>query len=174
MSNTDNTEAATTRRGFFKVLIALFAALNGLFLAIPFAKTLLSPASRRKGEVWTRVAELDSLAEGQPVEVRFETMTEEAYLHKPVLNSVWVLKRSDSEVTVFSPICTHLGCYYTWNSETGFFECPCHASVFSPDGKVLSGPAPRPLDTLKVKTEEGALFVQWERFKAGSTEKISV
>ena len=39
------------------------------------------------------------------------------------------------------------------------FICPCHASVFSVDGKVLSGPAPRPLDRYMTKIDAGKLEI---------------
>jgi Rieske Fe-S protein len=44
--------------------------------------------------------------------------------------------------------------------------------MFAPDGKVLYGPAPRPLDTLPYKVESGVLFVRYERFQVGTPEKI--
>jgi menaquinol-cytochrome c reductase iron-sulfur subunit len=46
--------------------------------------------------------------------------------------------------------------------------------VFDINGKVLGGPAPRPLDTLPYKIENGRVFVQWEQFKVGTTEKIRI
>ena len=47
-------------------------------------------------------------------------------------------------MVAFNPACTHLGCAYHWDESPNNFVCPCHASVFSIDGKVLVGPAPRP------------------------------
>jgi cytochrome b6-f complex iron-sulfur subunit len=50
-----------------------------------------------------------------------------------------------------SAICTHLGCSYKPfgppNPEypTVHAYCPCHGSRFARDGRVLGGPAPRPL-----------------------------
>ena len=35
-----------------------------------------------------------------------------------------------------------------------------------------AGPAPRPLDTLPEKVENGELWVEWERFKLGIHEKV--
>jgi menaquinol-cytochrome c reductase iron-sulfur subunit len=75
---------------------------------------------------------------------------------------------------IYSPVCPHLGCNYVWNPTRGRFECPCHASVFALDGRVLSGPAPRPLDTLAFKVEDGVLFVRWAQFRAGVPEKTPV
>jgi len=45
-------------------------------------------------------------------------------------------------------------------------------SVFALDGAVLSGPAPRPLDALDVRVENGRLFVLPQEFKAGVATKI--
>ena len=163
-----------TRRGFLKRLIGFIAVLNGLVLGIPLAKYLLGPSPTAGKKEWLRITQLDSLPEGRPTEIRFQAISNEAYLHTLEIRSLWAIKKASGDVTVFSPICTHLGCHYHWNTRTNHFECPCHASVFDVSGKVLSGPAPRPLDTLPVKTEDGALFVQWERFRIGTREKINV
>jgi Rieske Fe-S protein len=47
-----------------------------------------------------------------------------------------------------SALCPHLGCVIT--STGSGFRCPCHGSTFDTRGKVLDGPAPRPLSWLKV------------------------
>jgi cytochrome b6-f complex iron-sulfur subunit len=41
--------------------------------------------------------------------------------------------------------CTHQGCNVEWDSNDTTFVCPCHRSVFNPDGSVVSGPATAPL-----------------------------
>ncbi len=55
--------------------------------------------------------------------------------------------------------CTHLGCNVPWEQSAGEFICPCHSSRFSPEGDVLSAPAPRPLDLFAVTIEEGLVKV---------------
>jgi menaquinol-cytochrome c reductase iron-sulfur subunit len=166
-------KAAATRRGFLKIAVGVMTFLNGIVLGIPIVNTLVSSAAKRKQD-WSKVAEVRSLPEGRPVEVKFEARTEDAYHYANVLYSVWVVKHPGDRVTVLSPICTHLGCHFLWSSERERFECPCHASVFASDGKVLYGPAPRPLDTLPAKIENGVLLVQWQRYKTGTPEKIAV
>jgi menaquinol-cytochrome c reductase iron-sulfur subunit len=42
-----------------------------------------------------------------------------------------------------SSVCTHLGCNVKHVGRG--FECPCHGSRFDENGRVISGPAPRPL-----------------------------
>jgi len=148
--------------------------LLSLVLGIPFVRSLIAPKFQAKKLTWAKVADVDSLPDNQPVRLKYIAVSEDAYLHKSLVHVVWAMKHSPSEVTVFSPICTHAGCYYNWDSQTGHFECPCHGSVFSLAGKVLAGPAPRQLDTLKNKIENGELFVVWQEFQAGIQQKIPV
>jgi len=61
-----------------------------------------------------------------------------------------VLQVAPGKFHAFSAICTHLGCIVQWFSDKGEFICPCHGGRFSPDGKVLGGPPPRPLDSIQV------------------------
>ena len=49
------------------------------------------------------------------------------------------------EILVVEGVCTHLGC--TVNHVGSGYKCPCHGSVFDEQGRVLSGPAPRALDS---------------------------
>ncbi len=166
-------EESTSRRSFLKMVIGVLAFLNGLIVGIPFIKTLITPAGVKKLP-WYKLADVNSLPPGQPVHLKFTAQIEEAYIRETVLRSVWVIKHSPSVLTVYSPICTHLGCHFTWNDKTENFECPCHGSVFDIDGKVLGGPAPRPLDTLPYKIENGSLLVMWQQYKAGIPEKIII
>jgi Rieske Fe-S protein len=46
-----------------------------------------------------------------------------------------------NDLHVVSATCTHLGCTIRWNSDEMSWDCPCHGSRFSYDGKVLNGPA---------------------------------
>ena len=48
-----------------------------------------------------------------------------------------------------SLVCTHLGCAVNV-TETGLL-CPCHGSRFDRQGKVLTGPATKPLARLRIR-----------------------
>jgi Rieske Fe-S protein len=56
--------------------------------------------------------------------------------------------------------CTHLGCLTAWKPELGLIACPCHGSMFKPDGTKVAGPAPRPLPWLRTwLSDDGDLMV---------------
>lgn len=44
-------------------------------------------------------------------------------------------------LTPTKPRCPHLGCALKWNSQERSWDCPCHGSRFSENGKLLDGPA---------------------------------
>jgi cytochrome b6-f complex iron-sulfur subunit len=56
--------------------------------------------------------------------------------------------------------CTHLGCTVPWREDEGRFHCPCHSSIFTTVGEVVSGPAPRPLDIFPMEIVGGELVVK--------------
>jgi menaquinol-cytochrome c reductase iron-sulfur subunit len=170
----ENAQGLSERRSFLKWLIGIVALINALLAGIPFLGAMIGSSRRKKETGWVKVADIRSIPVGGTAGLRFSAPLEEAFFHERALHSIWVVKHSSSEVTVFSPVCTHLGCYFQWNEQTGHFECPCHASVFSREGRVLAGPAPRPLDTLPARIENNELFVKWERFRVGRPEKIQV
>jgi glycine/D-amino acid oxidase-like deaminating enzyme/nitrite reductase/ring-hydroxylating ferredoxin subunit len=57
-----------------------------------------------------------------------------------------VYRDEDGQLHAVSARCTHLGCLVAFNATERTWECPCHGSRFDVDGKVLQGPAVRPLD----------------------------
>ena len=85
--------------------------------------------------------------------------------------NVFIL-RDRGGIRALSAICTHLGCIVT--QITGGFSCPCHGSKFAINGDVMSGPAPRGLDWLKVSlAPDGQLTVDLD-VKVDGNEAFTV
>lgn len=65
-----------------------------------------------------------------------------------------VSRPTATTVACFSAICTHMGCTVAPAGKE--LHCPCHGSIYSAStGKVLGGPAPRPLPKIPVQVKNG-------------------
>jgi menaquinol-cytochrome c reductase iron-sulfur subunit len=165
----------TTRRKFLKMFTVVLSTIIGIALGIPLIGALIGKGSvLKKKASMAKVIEVSNLSVGQPRRVNFLWQEKDAYIYETVVNSTWAIEHSPTNVTVFSPICPHAGCYYNWDPEARQFHCPCHGSYFSINGEVLGGPAPRPLDTLPHEIKEDELYVRWVLFKSGTPEKIEI
>ncbi|MEX0927768.1 MAG: FAD-dependent oxidoreductase [Balneolales bacterium] len=51
----------------------------------------------------------------------------------------------NNKLLVHSAICPHMKCIVNWNDAEKTWDCPCHGSRFSVEGRVLEGPALEPL-----------------------------
>jgi thiosulfate dehydrogenase [quinone] large subunit len=73
----------------------------------------------------------------------------------------YVLQLAAGQFTARSAICTHQGCTVGFSQPDLTFVCPCHGSVYDArSGRVLQGPAPSPLPSIKVaEGADGNLYV---------------
>ena len=85
--------------------------------------------------------------------------------------TLWTNKK-DMPYIAFSGKCPHLGCGFKWRKHKVLgpvFLCPCHVSIYDASGRVLEGPAPRPLDPLPIQvSESGEVQIIDMEFKAGT------
>lgn len=72
---------------------------------------------------------------------------------------VWIVREKDGIYALLA-VCTHLGCTPRWLKSESKFKCPCHGSGFRRTGMNFEGPAPRPLERLKIAlNEEGKIII---------------
>jgi cytochrome b6-f complex iron-sulfur subunit len=83
---------------------------------------------------------------------------------------IWLVKVADdidnhaSGFYALSTTCTHLGCTPNYLSAENKFKCPCHGSGFRTTGVNFEGPAPRPLERVRiVLAEDGQILVDKSR-----------
>lgn len=75
------------------------------------------------------------------------------------MNEGGIIERKGEKIAVFrgeaglkfvSAVCTHMKCIVRFNPNEKTWDCPCHASRFSVEGKVLEGPALKNLEEKKL------------------------
>src|SRR5215470_2923532 len=83
---------------------------------------------------------------------------------------IWLVRTVDdidqhaSGFYALSTTCTHLGCTPNYLSAENKFKCPCHGSGFRLTGINFEGPAPRPLERVRiVLAEDGQILVDKSR-----------
>ena len=168
--------AAPERRSFLKWLATLAGGAAALIAGIPVLVAALFPVRVQtvsEGEGFIPVADESNLAEGTPIKAAVRTTRRDAWTEvKGVeLAAVWIQKKRDGSISAVSSICPHLGCSVDYLPESDCFNCPCHGSVFTRDGRVSSGPSPRGLDPLETRVENGKVLVKFERFTPGIPDR---
>ena len=74
----------------------------------------------------------DELSEIKNGEGRIVDMLEEKF---------GVYRDQEGRLFIVSAKCTHLKCSVAWNADELSWDCPCHGSRFTYEGKVINGPA---------------------------------
>jgi Rieske Fe-S protein len=54
------------------------------------------------------------------------------------------------DIRAFNGVCTHVACTVKYRVTEGDIFCNCHDGVYDLEGRNVSGPPPRPLETYKV------------------------
>jgi menaquinol-cytochrome c reductase iron-sulfur subunit len=152
------TPGMTRRRFYVGAVYGMWTAIAAA-LGIPSLVYLFLPPKARKADDWVEIGDVTKLASNSPVEMVFRRNRVDGWKVISEKGTAWVVKQPDNSVVAFGPQCTHLGCAYHWDDSKNDFLCPCHTSIFSMQGKVLSGPAPRPLDRYETKVQGNKLLL---------------
>ena len=159
-----------SRRDFIKGTAAVVGGLIGALIGIPSVAFLLSPAMKSGAETEAVIAlgPIENYPIGIPTRFDFTQTKVNGWERTATNYGLYVVRKSESEVRVFSDVCTHLGCRVTWHADQEHYLSPCHDGHFAILGNVISGPPPRPLDEFVTKIEGGELFVQLPPIKRES------
>jgi cytochrome b6-f complex iron-sulfur subunit len=104
---------------------------------------------------------------------RGETVVDEADKKKVLQNGFAIIRVGTDRVIIFQDAqkkthalqakCTHEGCTVAYKADEGLIWCACHNGKFAFDGRVISGPPPRPLAQFGVQGDlTGKLTVRRE------------
>ena len=70
-----------------------------------------------------------------------------------------LMRLASGEYRSTSAVCTHLGCTVQYRPETSQIWCACHNGCYDLNGKNVSGPPPRALDTYEVNVRGQEIYV---------------
>ncbi|HET9825422.1 MAG TPA: FAD-dependent oxidoreductase [Chitinophagaceae bacterium] len=87
-----------------------------------------------------KLEEFAELAPGEAKVVRYDG------------EKIALYKDEHGELHALNPLCTHMKCAVAWNNVEQTWDCPCHGSRFSCEGKVLTGPADHDLEKIEIKS----------------------
>jgi glycine/D-amino acid oxidase-like deaminating enzyme/nitrite reductase/ring-hydroxylating ferredoxin subunit len=65
-----------------------------------------------------------------------------------------VYRDMQEQLHIVDTTCTHMGCELKWNPAEHSWDCPCHGSRFTCDGKVIEGPAQKPLPKIDIHKQQ--------------------
>ena len=149
------------KRAFLGILVgAINVVLIGGVVG-PVLGFVGSPIRNKLKGDWHPVLDDHEIAVGETKEATFAMRIKDGYMMTERKYTVFV-RRYEDHFACFDPACTHLGCRIHHNPEKGRYLCPCHGGVFDDEGKVISGPPPKPLDQHPVKLEGGRIWVYKE------------
>jgi menaquinol-cytochrome c reductase iron-sulfur subunit len=152
-----------SRREFVALTTAAVGVLIGAVVGLPAIAYLLEPALKGGAgkDVWLPLGKMDSFPVGTPTLATFTRSKVSGWEKSTTSYGVFVYRKSDTDVVVYSNICTHLSCHVNWDEGKKEYICPCHDGRFDITGKVVAGPPPRPLDTYETKVEDDTLSIHF-------------
>jgi cytochrome b6-f complex iron-sulfur subunit len=134
-----------TRSNFLKWLMGIFGVAAVAGIVYPVLR-FLKPPPAVSGAIG-QVADVGALSSFPAGQLTLVTVNGQAA----------AVQNLSGKYTVYSLICTHLGCVLAVAGDA--FKCPCHGSEFSATGAVTHGPATLPLPTYHSQTQSGSLLV---------------
>ena len=153
-----------SRRDFIKVTTGIIGGVIGAAIGLPAVYYLIDPALRAAGkEAWIPIGKPEDMEIGKPYQFSFTRVQVNGWERTATSHGGFVLRRSEdpADLLLLNSRCTHLACTVNWNEQAAVYLCPCHDAKFSPEGEVLDGPPPRPLDRFREfrLTDEGTLEI---------------
>ena len=148
MDPTTSHAEESTRRRFMEIVLGsgVLASLASFFY--PVVRYLIPPAVSDLGADEVVAAKLGELKPNTGKIFRFGS--------RPGL----LLLNAQGEYKALSATCTHLSCTVQYRGDLQQVWCACHNGIYGQDGKNISGPPPRPLESFQVMVRGDEVIVR--------------
>jgi Rieske Fe-S protein len=141
------------RRRALVVFVNATLAIIGGGLSALLGVFALRPPNGAGSAKWVRAGFTADLKADEPVARILSVSRVDGWYRERARETVFLVWDGGETVRAMSATCTHLGCQVQWDGESRKFKCPCHGGVYAADGKVVSGPPPRPLEVVEARID---------------------
>lgn len=163
-----------SRRSFVMRSLAVIGGGIAAVLAVPIVGFATAPGWRARTPIrwlstsvvptsrssdWTLVGRIADFEIGVPEYRQVDRHVVDGWVSETLPVGVHVVRQNETEVAVFDPHCTHLGCPLAWSNGASKFLCPCHGGSFDGAGEVVSGPPPRPMIRYETRLEGDQILI---------------
>jgi len=133
------------RRRFLSILLTALGSTAIASFAYPLLRFVAPP--RTKSSLQKLTIRKDDISAGEAKEIVLG--------NTPAI----IINVTGKGYIVLSRICTNLGCLVQYDKGEQKLVCPCHAGFFDLEGHVISGPPPKPLQTIPLSVEGGNIII---------------
>jgi Rieske Fe-S protein len=139
------------RRRFVEAFLGASVAASLVSFLYPVLRYLIPPPSTELSS--------DTILAGKTGELKPNSGKVFRFGSRPGL----LVLMSDGQYRALSAVCTHLGCTVQYRSDLHTIWCACHNGMYDLNGRNVSGPPPRPLETYDVFIKGDEIYVQRQR-----------
>lgn len=150
MENMPDDPKLTTRRSFLNLFLGGTIATTIIGALAPIVAYVYPPkSSENSNNPFSDVDLKPILADAIP---------ENSGVVGILNNKNTILIKKEGKLYALSAVCTHLGCSVKWDNEQNLIKCPCHGAKFDLNGRILSGPPPKPLELIKIEVIDNQII----------------
>ncbi len=139
------------RRRFVEVLLGSGFLATALAFVYPVLRYLIPPKASDLGGDSVVAGRVGELTSNSGKIFRFGT--------RPGL----LIRTADGTYRAMSATCTHLSCTVQYRPDLHEVWCACHNGLYDLNGRNISGPPPRPLESYEVQVHGEEIFVRRRR-----------
>lgn len=151
MSASPQVQVLPTRRGAIELLLGGGILVSLASFLYPVIKYLVPPKVAELGSDEVVAAKITDLKTNGAKVFRFGS--------RPGL----LIMNSDGTYRAVSATCTHLGCTVQYRQDMRQIWCACHNGFYDLNGRNISGPPPRPLETYDIHVRQDEIVVSRKR-----------
>jgi cytochrome b6-f complex iron-sulfur subunit len=126
------------RRRWINLLLGSGVAASIISFVYPAIRYIIPPPVAESASRFVVAAKVDELKNNSGKVFKFGS--------RPAL----LVRLTNGSYRAFSAVCTHLNCTVQYRSDLREIWCACHNGLYDLEGRNVSGPPPRPLETYEV------------------------